>query len=327
MKVIFALCISLFLFNPQLIHAEEAAADTEKQPFGFNVELMTGMFLGGTDELVYQKGRDHELSRLEWEENFVPYLELIGGFDFWNFFTTVSVITSIPVRSGVMRDYDFMLANSNDASHYSEHDSMFDKHLEIYPEIGWGADIGRWYLGAAAGFIYRNRKWSAVDGYTQYPAKIGEPWSSDMPKEQQSGTIITYEEALWAPSVSLYVDFSITKNTTIGFLGTFYPYLNVTTIDTHLLRQTQFRDKMQGGWGILAGLDLHYSPKTSDIVDFRFGFGYEGMFPARGSSASGELGANAGLIVADEIESQMRSNLFWVHVGVCVYPARLFTKK
>jgi len=204
---------------------------------------------------------------------------------------------------------------------------MFDKHLEIYPEIGWGHGIGRWYLGASIGFLYRNRKWSATGGYTQYPSKLGDYWSEDLPKQDQAGVVITYEESLWAPSVALYVGFSINERFSIGASGSCYPYLNVKTVDTHILRQTRFHDEMKGGWGVLAEIIGTYSPKTSDIVDFRLGLGYEGFFPKRGSSSSGGLGMDTWLGIDSEIESQMKSNLFWLHLGVIVYPAKLFNKK
>ena len=339
------LCLCLLLSVPAAVYAEEtavsAAGETtvvtttnsdntavskKASPFGGSIELFTGVFYSDMIEYVFEKGRKDELSRLEWEEHFVPYLNLRGEFDFWNFFTCVSLITSIPVRSGYMRDYDYMLSDTGRPSHFSQHDAMFDKHLEIYPEIGWGIDIWRFYFGASAGFLYRNRKWSATGGYTQYP-KQGEYWSDDLPKQEQAGTVITYEESLWAPVLSLYIDFSINERFTIGNTTSWYPYINVKTIDTHILRQTRFHDEMLGGWGILTETNVTYRPKTSDIVNFKLGFGYEGLFPNRGTSASGGLGMDTYLGYDSEIESQLESYLFWLHLGVIIYPAKLFTIK
>ena len=321
-KRFFLLCLCALLSVSAAVYA-----DGEKSPFGGSIELFTGIFYGSMNEYVFEKGKDHELSRLEWEEHFVPYLDLRGEFDFWNFFACLSLITSIPVKSGNMRDYDYMLSDSEKPSHFSQHDAMFDKHLEVYPEIGWGLDVGRWFLGASAGVLYRNRKWSAAGGYTQYPLMMGEYWSEDLPKQEQAGVIIVYEESLWAPVLTLYADFSLNERFTLGAAGSWYPYLNVKTIDTHILRQTRFHDEMKGGWGVLAEIDLTYHPITSDIVDFRLGFGYEGLFPKRGISSSGALGRDTWLGVDSEIESQMKSNLFWVHLGVIIYPAKLFNLK
>jgi len=329
MKHIFSFLLFLLLIALPCVYADEEKPDGggAKSPFGGAIELVTGVYFGGMNEYVFIKGRDHELSRLEWEENFVPYIDVRGQFDFWNFFAAVSLSTSIPVRSGVMRDYDFILPNNNAVSHYSEHDALFDKHLEINPEIGWGSYIGRrWYLGASAGFLYRNRKWTAAGGYTQYPP-LGEPWSASLPKEKQAGTVITYEESLWAPELTLYVDFFPNERFVIEAVSSWYPYLDITTIDTHILRRTRFRDKMQGGWGTLAEINMAYHPKTSNIVAFRLGFGYEGIFSARGSAATGGLGSDTWLGIDPDIESQIKSNLFWVHVGFCIYPDRLFTTR
>jgi outer membrane protease len=301
----------------------KAEAEEAQSPFSFTVGMQMGMFYGGMDELVYQKGQSNETSRLEWEEHFVPYVDLRTQFNFWNFFACVSLITSIPVKSGSMRDFDYTLPDKTTVSHYSEHDAMFDKHLEIYPEIGGGVDVGNWYFGGSVGFLYRTRKWSAVNGFTQYPP-AGQPWSASLPKTEQVGTIITYEESLWAPVLNLYVDYAINDQFSLGFLGSWYPYLNISTIDTHILRQTRFEDEMKGGNGVLAEITLMYLPKTSDIVAFMFGVGYEGMFPNRGTSAKGGLGSSTWHTESGNVESQIRSNLFWVFVGMSLNPAKLF---
>jgi len=318
MKYFHTLLLLLLLPDSSLLHAEGT--------FDVNTVLTTGVFYGGMNEYVFEKGKDHELSRLEWEEHFVPYIDLRTEFEFWNFFTCVSLLTSIPVKSGVMRDYDYMLKDSDALSNFSQHDALFDKHLEIYPEIGWGFDIGILYLGASVGFLYRDRKWTAADGYAQYPPR-GEPWVVTVPKEQLTGAVITYEEILQAPVLALYADISLNKQFKLGFVGNWYPYLDISTTDTHILRKTQFIDKMKGGWGTLLEFSVSYFPKTSDIIGFQFGIGYEGIFPEKGTSKSSNLGLNSWLGEDYEIESQIRSNLFWADIGFIVYPFKLFTAK
>jgi outer membrane protease len=275
------------------------------------------------DELVYDRGQVHELSRLEWDEHYIPYVDLSCELRYMDFFAAVSVITIIPTQSGSMRDYDYMLADKSVISHYSEHEAHFDKHLEVYPEFGWGMDVGSWYFGVSGGFFYRVRKWSAVGGYTQYPAS-GEPWSSTLPKSEIVGTIITYDVALTAPVLSLYIDYGISGSLSLGFLGSWYPYLHERTTDTHILRQTRFEDEMKGGNGYLADVSLLYRPRTSDIVAFRLSIGYEGIFPNRGTSEKGGLGSSTWHTGSPNAESQIRSNLFWVSLGAVVYPGKLF---
>jgi outer membrane protease len=124
--------------------------------------------------------------------------------------------------------------------------------------------------------------------------------------------------------LTLYADYAINRQFAINAMGSWYPYLNVNTIDTHILRQTRFEDEMKGGNGVLAEISLSYRPKTSDIASFRFGFGYEGMFPNRGTSAKGGLGASTWYTESENVQSQIRSNLFWVIVGMSLKPAKLF---
>lgn len=313
-----AVCAAVLASALTQVRAEET-----RPPLRANIELDVGMFLGGMDEFVHEKGENHELSRLEWDENFVPYVDLRGEFEFWNFFVAASVITSIPVKSGQMRDYDYMLADSTAVSHYSQHEAFFDKHLEVHPEIGGGIYLRNWYIGVSAGFLYRNRKWSAMNGYTQYPAK-GEAWSASLPQKEQVGTVITYEEILWAPETTLYVDYTLNEHFTLSLAGTWYQYLHVNTIDTHVLRLTRFEDEMKGGNGVLAEIGILYRPKTSDIIGFRTAFGYEGMFPVRGTSDKGGIGSNAWYGDSSNVQSQMRSNLFWVSFGLAIDPAKMF---
>ncbi len=302
---------------------QPAGASEADPPVSHSVELQLGSFFGGMDELVYEKGQSHEMSRLEWEENFVPYIDLRYKLEFRNFFSGVSLITGVPVKSGYMRDYDYLLADKNTASHFSQHDAVFDKHLEVYPEIGWGKNVGNWYFSGSVGFLYRKRQWSAVNGYTQYPPK-GAYWSPEVIKVQQFGTIITYEESLWTPVLTLYSDYAINPQFKLGAMATWHPYLSINTTDTHILKLTRFEDKMKGGNGFLAEVNVLYSPKTSDIIGFRLAVGYEGIFPKRGASFKGGLGAGDWYGESTDIQSQLRSNLFWVALGFVIDPAKLF---
>jgi outer membrane protease len=305
------------------LYAEEEAPKKES-PVSAQLQTHIGMFFGGMTEYVYEEGRAHELSRLEWEENFVPYVAIAGDFSFRNFFVDVGVITAIPVRSGFMKDYDFMLPGSDAASHFSRHDALFDKHLEISPKIGYTFDFGDWRLSPQVGFLYRNRKWSAVDGYVQYP-RSG-PWTEDAPKQDMAGVVISYEELIWFPTVTLSGSYTIKKRYDIGLTATYYPYLHVDTVDSHMLRSTRFHDTMKGGWGGLGELSVTYVPRGTDLLNFIFAVGFEGIYPPKGSTASGAIGYDDGLIIDKGYQSKMESSLWWVSLGVTMYPQLMWNK-
>jgi outer membrane protease len=305
-----------FLFSAVLVHAEN--------PLSGSLQTHLGSFFGGMNEYVYEEGREHELSRLEWEENFVPYVAVAGELTAWNFFLNLSLISAIPVKSGFMQDFDYMLPSSDETSHYSKHDAMFEKHLEISPKIGYLFDFGKWYIAPSAGILFRNRKWSAVDGYTQYPDKG--PWNEGIEKKDMAGVVISYEESMWSPIVTLSGGFNIGERFGIGLTGTWYPYLFINTIDSHMIRATRFHDTMEGGFGILGELSFTYYPKGSDMLNFIFAAGYEGIFAEKGTTASGAIGYDNGLVIDSGYQSKMESNLGWISLGVMMYPELMWKK-
>jgi outer membrane protease len=305
-----------FLLSAALVHAEN--------PLSGSLQTHLGTFFGGMNEYVYEEGREHELSRLEWEENFVPYVAVTGDLNAWNFFLDLTLITAIPVKSGFMQDFDYMLPSSDATSHYSKHDAMFEKHLEISPKLGYTFDFGKWYIAPSFGILFRNRKWSAVKGYTQYPASG--PWNEDVEKKDMAGVVISYEESMWSPTVTLTGGCSIGERFETGLTATWYPYLFVNTIDSHMIRATRFHDTMEGGWGILAELYFTYHPKGTNMLDFTIAGGYEGIFAEKGTTASGAIGYDNGLIIDSGYQSKMESNLGWVSLGVVMYPELMWKK-
>jgi outer membrane protease len=294
-------------------------------PIGGSLQTHIGMFFGGMTEYVYEKGRDQELSRLEWEENFVPYVVVSGELDIWKFFLEASVITAIPIRSGLMRDYDYMLPGSDVQSHYSEHDAIFDKHLEIAPKLGYFFSIGRFSFAPSIGILFRSRKWTATGGFAQYPS-VG-AWSEDTPKEKMAGAVISYEESTWFPTVSLESGFAINDRFNLGLTAVWYPYLDIKTIDSHYIRKTQFHDTMRGGMGCLAELSIMYSlysKRKATGHHFLAAVGYEGLFPPKGTTDIGSVGYDTGLVRDENYQSKMESNLFWFSLGIMLYPEEIW---
>jgi outer membrane protease len=108
---------------------------------------------------------------------------------------------------GRMEDYDFLIAGSNEVSHYSRHESYLDKDFTGTLALSYVIRLGVWNLEPGIGFSYSNRKWSAQDGYVQYP--ISGIWNGNEPKQSVSGTIISYEQALWFPFISLNVAYRL----------------------------------------------------------------------------------------------------------------------
>jgi outer membrane protease len=312
--------IALLFFLPVV------SALSEESPISGSFRFNVGGFYGSMNEYVYAKGRAQEISRLEWEEHFVPYIEAAGEITFRNFFFDISILNAIPVKSGAIRDYDYVLPSSEQLSHFSEHEAWLDKHLELFAGIGYNFHFGKWSLSPSAGFMFRVRKWTAKNGYTQYPP-TGQPWSEQVPKVANRGACISYEEEIWFPVVSLGADYRINKNWGTAISASWYPYLDVQTIDTHFLTKTVYYDIMKGGNGVHSELALLYYPRATDAMSFKFAFGFEGIYPQRGTTLSGKIGDDTRLSVSTGIQPNMVSNLFWFSIGVAIYPDKIWKRR
>jgi hypothetical protein len=230
-----------------------------------------------------------------------------------------------------MEDYDFFMAARDTVSHYSRHVAQFEKHLEVHPSIGYSFEIGPWSIAPSAGILYRTRKWSGRDGYTQYPNQYPEPepWTEDTPMRDVYGTIISYEEDIWFPEISLYVGFSFRDRLEIELGGSWYPYFEIATIDTHVLRLLQFYDSMKGGKAGLIGLTLRYYPFPSDKkLAFTLNGGYEGIYANKGTSTPWSVGSyNESTIKGAAGQSScIESNLWWVTFYFTFFPAQIWSR-
>ncbi|MDR2445507.1 MAG: omptin family outer membrane protease, partial [Spirochaetaceae bacterium] len=223
----------------------EAAPAPKNSWFSASMETSTGLFYGTMSEFVYEG--DEVLSRLDWQEYFVPYAAVVLEFNVKNVLFYFSFLSVLSSTGGLMKDYDYMDLGAA-YTHYSQHTAKFEKHLEFNPAIGYLVTLGNFIIVPQAGVMLRTRKWSAVDGYTQY-TQTGQVWSDSLPKQQLGGTIITYEESIWFPVIGLGFGYTFRERFQAYLLGSYYPYMEVNTIDTHVLRKTRFHDTMKGGMG------------------------------------------------------------------------------
>jgi hypothetical protein len=113
---------------------------------------------------------------------------------------------------------------------------------------------------------------------------------------------------------------------TVLLEGSFFPYLEVKTIDTHVVRLTRFYDTMKGGMGGYAGIKLYYTPRHSDKMDFMLGAAWEGLYSQKGSIASGAVGYGEpdDLIISRADQSKIESSIWWFSVGSVFYPEKLW---
>jgi outer membrane protease len=324
MKRIVYILAALTLLCPAL-HAQTAAegAEAASEPpwFSASMETSMGLFYGTMSEFVYEG--DQVLSRLDWQEYFVPYAAVVLEFNVRNILFYFSFLSVLSSSGGLMEDFDYMDSGSAAHTHYSQHTAQFEKHLECNPAIGYLFTLGNFIIVPQAGITFRTRKWSAMDGYTQY-TQTGQTWSESLPKTQLGGTIITYEESIWFPVVGLGAGYTFRDRFQVYLLGNYYPYLEVSTIDTHILRKTRYHDTMKGGMGFYAETLLTYYPKHSDKMSFIASIGWEGVYSNKGSISLGAVGADPSMAIGKNNYSKIESSIWWFTLGMVIYPEKLW---
>ncbi|MHB9294047.1 hypothetical protein Holit_03173 [Hollandina sp. SP2] len=277
-------------------------------------ETFTGFFYGEMVEQVYMG--DNLMSRIVWDEHFVPYVGMGGTFGVWRFFVNVEVLSTIPVESGIVTDTDWMGVNFKQ-SHYSEHRSFFDKHLELKGILGYTHALGNLDLTLSGGMLYRNRKWSAQDGYLQYEG-MGEEWSENTAKKNVKGIVMTYESQMWFPIIGVEVTYAFNDRIGLTVNGDLYPYLHIDTIDSHYLKQERYIDAMHGGVGGLVSAEVVFTPTRLKGLSFAVGIGWEGIFPPKGTTSTGEIGESAAIILEEGYYSKTVSDLWWLGASIII---------
>jgi outer membrane protease len=296
--------------------------------FSGSLSIFSGFFFGEMYEELYEE--DTLVSRLEWDEHIVPMLGYEGELFFHNFFIGAELLTAIPVESGLMRDTDWMNSGHTAKTHYSEHTAAFLKHYEFCGRIGYRLSrntvLGSLEIAPSVGMGYRAREWAAQDGFLQY-SSFGDPWTDDIPKQQVKGNIITYESSTWWPLIGLNFGLTIKDRWSVGLEGNWYPWLQTDSIDSHYLKLERYIDTMRGGMGALVHAQVSYHPASLRGMEFTLGIGWEGVFPDKGKTSTGDIGQSDALILEKGYYSKTESKLWWIDCGITLYPDELVTRK
>ena len=286
--------------------------------FSFSLEARTGLRFGLTNEYVYEGNR--QISRLEWDENFVPYIHTALNFYWRQFFVGGAVSFAIPVQSGEKRNFDYFLPNSNALTHFSRHNAFLDRHNNFDISFGYKFDRGSWFIRPSIGFTYSNRKWTGMDGYLQYAAP-GTALQGDEPIDLVTGPVITYELRISYFYAAIGFGYRLLNNRlTLGVLVQFNPYIWAEALDHHILRATEFLDIMHGGIGGRLHLTVSYKPRTLDNFELFTGFTFEKLRKTLGNSARRSVGVNTppAFVPCSISRAGYDSRLWGVYMGIRV---------
>jgi len=279
----------------------------------------TGFRNGTTKEFVYEEEKC--ISRLDWNDKIVPTAGFFGQIEVYNFFLKLGITSAIPVMSGVMEDYDYLIPNDSEPSHYSCHDLYLDKDFSCNIEGGYKFQLINWYITPSVGFKYFNRKWTASDGYLQYP--IAGSWTGNEQKINLNGPVISYEQAVWYPYATLELGYNHAfpneSKIQIAIQGAIYPYICAETNDIHFLRNMQFYDSLRGGIGWNYGVTIGFYPQNLNGVGFTLYTGGEFINNVKGTTSSNNTGINDGsLIITEGYSGKIEITQFYVKLSIII---------
>ncbi len=235
----------------------------------------SGVMLGGAKEFVYDSG--YTVSELDWPllPAFYAGITLNLG-ETAGFLSSVELQVGIPGMAGTMTDSDF-LNGDGVKTNYSQSDGDMENAILLTAQAGWGFAFdlprgGVWTLEPFVSFEFMRFEWTAQNGYLQYPPETSPPftpWSPSTPQVPITGTGIIYTQNYVIPAVGLKGTFPLSENLAMAVSFTFSPYLWCWDKDSHLLRQLDFYDNMQGGLLLEPRLSATYrfSSRTALSLD------------------------------------------------------------
>jgi outer membrane protease len=292
-----------------------------------SLEITGGMLWGQSREFVLDGG--NVMSRLDWDENWIPTVTIAGQITVFDFFLAASLRSAIPAKSGLMQDYDWYNWNTQHAqaelSDYSQSTAFLDKHFDTSVKLGYTWHLQNWSLIPSAGFSYRNRKWTASGGYGQWYQNGNSNWSSDKSKQPIAGAIISYEQEMYLLFAGLDVGWHINRRLEVLASGSVMPFMWANSLDNHFYNPSgagkQFYDSMNGGFGWTAQLSALYEPLfAGGRFAFKLNVQFESIKTNSGTSASSAIGTGVDArLIENSTASKIESDLWALTTGIVFF--------
>jgi outer membrane protease len=219
---------------------------------------------GTAREFVYDGS--FTLSELDWALQPVYFTGVALELE-----TAVGLHASVEVRSGVpglsgqMTDSDWLNYNpptSLDArkTNFSEHNCYTERAFLVDTRVGWVISLFEGLEVEPYGKISIMRfKWTARDGYVQYPPEPAPPytpWTPDQPKQPVFGTGIVYEQNYLIPAVGISARLMFSGAFDAAASLVYAPYVFCDDLDNHEFAGTDYTEKMSKGFMLEPELSL-----------------------------------------------------------------------
>ena len=224
----------------------------------------TGVMYGLAKELVYNtatlNGNTYIESELDWGIQPLFYTKAalaLGTSD--GFAASLDIRMGIPGHAGQISDSDWLNYDKfgdMTLTNYSQHDCFTERAILLDAQVGWQFPLASWMtLEPFLAFGFMDFKWTARDGYLQYPpgwfsSNPPPPYvaSSTQPKVQISGTGIIYQQTWFIPAVGIAAKLRAGKDFGITASFAFSPLVFCNDVDNHLLAKKDFYENMWAGY-------------------------------------------------------------------------------
>lgn len=269
--------------------AAPARADGDQPAITLSTGARFGAFYGLAHEFVYNQALspNYENSELVWalEPMFFSGAALSLDTNL-GLFATLDVRQGFAGKAGTMTDSDF-LNGDGVRTHFSQSDSDAERANIVDLKAGWDFYRERpLKIGFFGEFSYMDFKWSAQDGYLQYPttgAPYGmspftpgtyTPWSPGETKTPIYGTGILYEATWVGFALGVRSRYQFLDGFSVDASFAFTPILSCYTEDNHVLRQLDFYSTLSGGFMIEPRVAVEYVPFTGGVLRLEIGYRY-----------------------------------------------------
>jgi outer membrane protease len=222
---------------------------------GLSVTTGGGVLVGVSQELVYDwsLASPYIVSELDWQ---LAPVYLWSAELAWSsargLAMSVKLQAGLPLRSGIIEDSDWL--NFDDAhtkTHYSRHDNYTEQAFLADARMGWRFALGTVSLEPFLAFGLMHFKFTARDGYLQYPPESYPgpytPWSSSTAQIPVYGTGIAYQQDWFIPAAGLDGSLSLGGRASLSARLVFSPAVFCYDLDNHLMTGRDYTEAMAGG--------------------------------------------------------------------------------
>jgi outer membrane protease len=221
----------------------------------------TGVMYGVARELVYDTylGQSALESELDWDLKPLFYARSSLALNTsMGFVASLDVRLGVPVKTGSISDSDWLnyyVNGDHTQTNYSLSDCYSERAIVLEAQAGWDLAFANWLtVEPFLAFGFMDFKWSARDGYLQYPTNFpGNDGSyqkySTYPTTPISGVAIIYEQTYFIPSAGLTAKLRFGRSFSATVSFTFSPQVFCTDVDNHVVVPSQdFYDYMWNGF-------------------------------------------------------------------------------